>query len=295
MNWFYSGSNMKTLAELDRLVQEVLLKPDFIREDLASFRAVRESQRMDVIKDKSLADSLFQASDGWYKVAINIPVPFECVRHDSMLDVPIFRVESLIFRRPMEVVKAALQDALPQQFHLQPFKMYWQCNEEDPEELEWVYTDLYNADAFLDEHDCIQQKYGTSEHECVIAAIMLWSDSTQLANFGTASLWPIYLFLGNQSKYGRCKPGAFAAHHIVYIPKVNFIFFSKLYDSFLLQLSDKIQEFCIAKFGKPATSHVLSHLRRELIHEVWNTLLDDEFMKAYTDGLLMEFADGKIR
>lgn len=225
MNWFYSGSNMKTLAELDRLVQDVLLKPDFNHEHLLSFRAARESQRVDAIKDKSLADSLFQAADGWYKVAINIPVPFERVQHDSWSDVPMFRVESLFFRRPIEVIKAALQEALPEDFHLQPFKMYWHHDENDPDQLERVYTDLYNADAFLDEHDHIQKMCGDSEHECIIAAIMLWSDSTQLANFGTASLYPIYLFLGNQSKYMRCKPGAFAAHHIAYIPKVGRIFY----------------------------------------------------------------------
>ena len=226
MNWFYSGSNMKTLAELDRLVKEVLLKPDYIRDDLLSFRAAQESQRVDVIKDKSLADSLFQAADGWYKVAINIPVPFERVRYDSMSDVPMFRVESLFFRRPIEVMKAALQEARPEEFHLQPFKIYWQRDENDPEQLERIYTDLYNSDAFLAEHDHIQEMYGMSEsgHECIIVAIMLWSNSTQLANFGTASLYPIYLFLGNQSKYVRCKPGAFAAHHIAYIPKVGRIF-----------------------------------------------------------------------
>ncbi|KIL60072.1 hypothetical protein M378DRAFT_47864, partial [Amanita muscaria Koide BX008] len=220
-----------------------------------------------------------KSADGWYKVAINIPVPFERVKHDSMSDVPLFRVESLFFRRPAEVVKAALQDALPEEFHLQPFKMYWQRDENDPVDLERIYTDLYNADEFLNEHDCIQNKHGTSEHENVIASIMLWSDSTQLANFGTASLWPIYLFLGNQSKYVRCKPKAFAAHHIAYIPK----------------LSDKIQDFCQDTFGKAATSHILTHMRRELMHEVWKIILDDEFIDTYTHGFLMEFTNGTVR
>ncbi|KIL64222.1 hypothetical protein M378DRAFT_78641, partial [Amanita muscaria Koide BX008] len=61
------------------------------------------------------------------------------------------------------------------------------------------------------------------------------------------------------------------------------------------QLSDKIQDFCEERFGKPATSHVLTHLRRELVHEVWKILLDEEFTKAYTDGFDVEFADGKVR
>ena len=112
--------------------------------------------------------------------------------------------------------------------------MYWQHNENDPEDLERIYTDLYNADEFINEHNRIQQEHGTSEHECVIAAIMFWSDSTQLANFGTASSWPVYLFLGNLSKYVRCMPNAFAAHHLAYIPKVNYFAFYLSYDSLLL-------------------------------------------------------------
>ena len=57
--------------------------------------------------------------------------------------------------------------------------------------------------------------------EIVIAGIMLWSDATHLASFGNASLWPIYLFFANQSKYIRSRPTAFAAHHLAYIPTVG--------------------------------------------------------------------------
>jgi len=54
----------------------------------------------------------------------------------------------------------------------------------------------------------------------IVAAMMLWSDSTHLANFGTASLWPVYLFFGNQSKYTHTKPTSYAAHHVAYLPTV---------------------------------------------------------------------------
>jgi hypothetical protein len=57
--------------------------------------------------------------------------------------------------------------------------------------------------------------------ETVIGAIMLWSDSTHLASFGTASLWPIYAYFNNQSKYAQGKPTSFATHYIVYIPSVS--------------------------------------------------------------------------
>ena len=60
------------------------------------------------------------------------------------------------------------------------------------------------------------------ELEIAIMAVLLWSDSTHLANFGTASLWPIYMYFGNTSKYTRGKPTSFPAQHLAYIPSVRF-------------------------------------------------------------------------
>jgi hypothetical protein len=108
MNWG------KTLGELDRLVQDVLLKPDFNCEDLENFCANRESQRVDMIKDQVLANSLFQAADGWYKVNISLPVPFERCEYHTIADIPIFKVESLMYRRILQVLHTALQDFPPQ-------------------------------------------------------------------------------------------------------------------------------------------------------------------------------------
>ena len=46
---------------------------------------------------------------------------------------------------------------------------------------------------------------------------MFWSDSTHLANFGTAKLWPIYMMLGNLSKYVCALPSSGACMHIAYV------------------------------------------------------------------------------
>ena len=60
-----------------------------------------------------------------------------------------------------------------------------------------------------------------------------------------------------------------------------------------MQLSDTIQEFCQKRFqGQTATDVNLTYLRRELMHVVWLTLLDDEFIDAYVNGILIEFIDG---
>jgi hypothetical protein len=40
----------------------------------------------------------------------------------------------------------------------------------------------------------------------------------------------------------------------------------------------------------------MAHCRRELTHEQWRLLLDDDFLYAYEHGIVLEFAgDGKAR
>lgn len=42
-------------------------------------------------------------------------------------------------------------------------------------------------------------------------------------------------------------------------------------------------------------ANVLTHCRRELMHGVWNKLLDDDFVNAYRHGFTMECLDGVWR
>lgn len=37
---------------------------------------------------------------------------------------------------------------------------------------------------------------------------------------------------------------------------------------------------------------MLTHCRRELMHEVWRLMLDAEFLKAYEHGIVLACADG---
>jgi hypothetical protein len=102
-------------------------------------------------------------------------------------------------------------------FHHAPYKVFWQPDKTCPPER--VITELYTSDAMLEEYQKINSKPPEvpGMQQTVIAAIMLWSDSTHLASFGNAALWPVYLLLRNQSKYSRAKPKLFAAHHLAYI------------------------------------------------------------------------------
>jgi len=48
-------------------------------------------------------------------------------------------------------------------------------------------------------------------------------------------------------------------------------------------------------FGKPPSKPVQTHCKRELMHAVWELLLDDDFMKAYEEGLIITCGDGVTR
>lgn len=51
-----------------------------------------------------------------------------------------------------------------------------------------------------------------------------------------------------------------------------------------------MQDF-LKTFGQ-ASGPILTHCRRELFHEAWKTMMDEDFMHAYVHGIVMDCADG---
>ena len=138
----------------------------------------------------------------------------------------LMKVPGLFYHPLLNVLKAALQETMAENFHLFPYREFWQPSPGSaPQHL---YSELYTSDVFLAKHIKIQSQYQGMASDCqienVIVAINLWSDLTHLTRFGNTSLWPIYLFIGNLSKYTQGMPSLFAAHHLAYIPKVCFLF-----------------------------------------------------------------------
>jgi hypothetical protein len=217
MNWFSSISNLKSLGELNRLVNDVFLADDFDREDLHGFSATREAARIDSHRDDT--SPIFSADDGWIASSVPIYVPAKGFRHASEKEAPVFNVDGLQYRKIVEVVKSAFQEPSAAQFHLSPFREFWTPSESEPTER--LYSEIYSSEAMVEEHQKINSQPRNCDLETFVIPILLWSDSTHLTSFGTASLWPTYLFIGNLSKYIRGKPTSFSAHHIAYIPKVT--------------------------------------------------------------------------
>ena len=220
MSWFYSTSNTKSHAELDRLVNEVILSPDFSPAELVGFRAAKEANLMDkyLASGARRTQTSSSAQDRWFETSVFISLPCDGVKHGSEADAPKFEVKGLYHRRIVEVVRSALAEPAAQKFHLFPFREYWKSSPDKP--AEWIYSEAFTADYFLGQYEKILHTNPQKKCIPVVIGIMIWSDSTHLASFGTDSLWPVYLYFGNQSKYTHAKPSEFAAHHLAYIPKV---------------------------------------------------------------------------
>ncbi|KAJ3560091.1 hypothetical protein NP233_g11062 [Leucocoprinus birnbaumii] len=104
----------------------------------------------------------------------------------------------------------------------------------------------------------------------------------QLTEFGNAKAWPIYLMLGNLSKYIQSDVSSGAMHHLAYIPSLPESF--KAFASGLYSGSWRNQE-----------SKVVAHCWRELMHAAWCLILDDKFLHAYQYGIVVTCIDGVER
>ncbi|KAI0349319.1 hypothetical protein OH77DRAFT_1490928 [Trametes cingulata] len=154
---------------------------------------------------------------------------------------------------------------------------------EDVDEGIRVYSEVWHADAWLEEDAKMRaqprQVGDPDDMEYAILPLKLYSDSTHLTAFSSASLWPIYMYFLAQSKYERGRPTAFSAHHLAYVPS----------------LPDTLQDAYIKLYGIAATAAILTFLKRELMQAIWLLLLDDRFMYAYVHGLVLLCGDNVLR
>ena len=224
MSWHYSASLTKSIGELNSLVTDVILAPDFQSKHFIGFSVVKEQGVMDSYRKPGSVDNPtpFSFDDTWIKGFVEISLPCDGVKQKES-KAPRFRVK-VHYRKPLEILKMAFSELEAANFHLFPFKASWNPS---PGVEEHVYSEIYTCNAWLREYEKILQTHlnGPNTHiKAIMVGLMIWSDSTVLAQFGTADIWPIYLYIGHQSKYTHVKPLSFSAHHIVYLPKVVHIF-----------------------------------------------------------------------
>ena len=145
----------------------------------------RENQQSNAAEKKSPFIDSFQTTD----IDIEAPLGVKDIQPGT------FTVPGLLYQNLTAVIQAVFSSPLASHFHFSPFKLFHRSSNGKKGQ---VFSKLYNSDIFITEYNNVQHApLLPNELDCrwkkVVAALMFWSDSTHLADFGTTKLWPIYL------------------------------------------------------------------------------------------------------
>ena len=99
----------------------------------------------------------------------------------------MFSMDGLHYRSILDVICTVFMEASSKSFHLMPFKQLWKSPLTGRKQR--VYDELYTSDAWNQAHnEIMKQRRGDGcKLERVVAGLMFWLDSTQLAQFGHVS------------------------------------------------------------------------------------------------------------
>ena len=129
MSWYYNGSSIKSYADVDKLIHEVICHKDFLASDFGeTFSTAREAERMDKHRASKISDTgssttndlPFNPEDGWISGTVSIPLPCDGFRFNSEDEAPQFVVNNVWYRRPLEVIKRAFTEPAADRFHTLP-------------------------------------------------------------------------------------------------------------------------------------------------------------------------------
>ena len=192
--------------------------------DLSKFSAAVEHRKLDDYLS-STPDSRFQHEDGWIESSVRIRLPLDKKKMPET-DAAEFEIGGVFHRDIINIISSVYQSDVVKSFNHIPYKEFWKPSEDAPPER--LYGEIFSSQTMLEADDdickcCLENDLDHSDLEAVSVPILLYSDSTHLASFGTASCWPVYMFFGSQSKYVRAMPTSSACHHLAYMPKVHHI------------------------------------------------------------------------
>ena len=197
-------------------IVDIIQAESFNLNDMKNINVDKLNKQLD---GYTLKDHLVGAD--WINGSVKLRLPFKGVKCPESA-APEFEVKGIQYRKLVDVIKGALQSEAALDFQYIPFSEHWRPNPNGPTVR--VYGKAFSLDAMRKAYEEIWQKNPTADGpdiEIAIVSMSIYSDSTRLGSFGPASLWPMYIFFGNQSKYDHCRPSSFAAHHVAYFPSVR--------------------------------------------------------------------------
>lgn len=214
--WYWNQGAQKSKESFRQLL-EVINDESFRPEDVKSTNWKAIDRELGGTEEEWLdADG---EDEEWHKSTVCISVPF----HSRCLNPGPKDYHTIFYHRSLvSVIREKILDPHHHSlFHYDPYELRWQPAHKDQETR--VYGDLFSSEAFLKAHRELQAS--PPEPNCdlprVVIGLMFASDATQLTTFGSAKLWPLYLFFGNESKYFRSQPSNNLCTHVAYFESVS--------------------------------------------------------------------------
>ncbi|QRV82607.1 hypothetical protein RhiJN_27833 [Ceratobasidium sp. AG-Ba] len=284
-HWISSGSIISRESR-NRFQRDVLQRPDF---NLADVRW----DNLDPLDDQLAASArtrnpLCPESEGWKNVNLKIQIPPVRQTKATLAKCPtpepsFVTVSGLRAQKLTDIMRQAFSMNNPSTFHYNTFKSFWNPPGSNQSHSMRTSGEMYCSPAMIEAHREVQN-LKIKDSNCTlprcVAGFMFASDGLQLGPFTHMKGWPIFGYFGNESKYERCKPFTNSCYQIAHVPS----------------LSDEVREQITALHnGRPPPEALITHLRRELMHEVWKYLIDADFIDAWNNGIEIECADGQKR
>jgi hypothetical protein len=217
--WYWNQGTQKSQESFRQLIK-IVASPSFSPSDVRTTNWIKINSTLAANKgdQNSEVDRWLGEDIGWDRTPISIRVPF----HSRMKNPgpQSYLVGELHHRSIVSVIRERILND-HESFHYEPYELLWKPNEDLPEIK--VHGELYTSSEFLTTYKELLESPPEPDCEApkVIAALMFWSDATQLTSFGNAKLWPCYMYFGNHSKYQRMKPSCNLCNHIAYFQTVR--------------------------------------------------------------------------
>ncbi|QRV96818.1 colossin-A [Ceratobasidium sp. AG-Ba] len=275
LRWFWKQSN-NSLKNREKLLDDVLLQPQFNPADLAGVD-LRAIDRL--LAACGTGEEKFAQIQGWKARSVPIQIPVFRQGSKSARSSNQIMVPGLHSRTILAGIRKSFSQNNAIHFHNEPFKLLWIPPGKLRAEAQEIMGEIYNSPAMIDAYKDVQ-RLKISDENCtlprVVAAVMFGSDAAQLGPFSTQKAWMMYMWLGNLSKYERCRPNSGSCFDLAHIPS----------------LPDSVKDEITRLNGRPPSASLLTHLRRELMHAVMQELLDVDFLQAWQHGIEIDCADG---
>ncbi|KAI5115443.1 hypothetical protein M0805_006771 [Coniferiporia weirii] len=271
--WYQIGHPQKTnngLADLQKLLMSDGFSVDNIKG--VNFKRINKLLGTMSLTNNGAADN------GWRMAQLKIPVPLGHISPLALASTD-FDAGEFYYRPLVGVIRSVFSSkAASAGMVYEPYEMRYKPPSGGNEQ--GVYSKLFWSKEFRQVHEEVQalpREEGDNLPWSVMA-LQLWSDGMAATSFGTVKIWPVYLQFGNQSKYECTKTGAGCSHHLAHIPLLS---------------TGNLQEFVKDHTdGCKASNELLTHCRREIMHAVWKIMLNDDFLDAWKNGIVVECGDG---